>query len=180
MASLPPLIFLIGYRGSGKSTVARALARRLGWRWVDADALLEERHGRSIAQIFAAEGEAGFRDKESAILAELCKQQQSVIATGGGVILRVENRERLKAAGLCVWLTAGPATIWERLQTDATTAARRPALTVGGLAEVEELLRVREPLYRDCAHLSVSAVERSPEEIADDIQARLPPAPENR
>src|SRR5581483_8371820 len=135
--TLHSLIFLIGYRGTGKSTVARELARQLAWQWVDADALLEQRHGRSIAQIFADEGETGFRDKESAILDELCARREQVIATGGGVVLRAENRARLKAAGLSVWLTADADTIWQRLQMDTTTAGRRPALTVGGLEEVK-------------------------------------------
>jgi shikimate kinase len=79
-----------------------------------------------------------------------------------------------------VWLTADPATIWQRLQADATTVGRRPALTVGGLAEVEELLRVREPLYRACADLTVVTAGRSPEEIAEEIQARLPAPPQTR
>src|SRR4051812_42037671 len=69
-------IFLIGYRGTGKSSVARLLAERLGWQWLDADAVLEARHGRSIRQIFAEEGEAGFRDKEAALLAEFCQLRQ--------------------------------------------------------------------------------------------------------
>ncbi|HEV3116847.1 MAG TPA: shikimate kinase, partial [Gemmataceae bacterium] len=69
-------LFLIGYRGTGKSTVAGIVAAKLCWQWIDADALLEERHGRSIAQIFASEGEAGFRDKEAVLLEELCRQKQ--------------------------------------------------------------------------------------------------------
>jgi shikimate kinase len=165
-----PLIFLIGYRGTGKSTVARLLAAALGWDCIDADPLLEERHGRTIRQIFAAEGEAGFRDKEAALLQELCQRRQTVVATGGGVILREANRQRLKA-GWVVWLTADPATIWQRLQADATTAERRPNLTVGGLSEIEELLRVREPLYRACADLVVETTGRTPEQVAEAILA---------
>jgi shikimate kinase len=160
-------IFLIGYRGTGKTTVARLLAERLGWQWLDADALLEQRHGRSIKQIFAEEGEAGFRDKEAALLPELCRLRKCVIATGGGIILRPSNRETLRAAGTVVWLSADAATLWRRIQADTTTAERRPNLTGGGLGEVEELLRVREPLYRECAHRTVSAEGRSPTEVAD-------------
>ena len=165
------VIFLVGYRGTGKSTVARLLAERLGWGWVDADELLERRHGRSIRQIFAEEGEAGFRDKEAAILEELCRGERLVVATGGGIVLREDNRRRLRAAGRVVWLTADAMTIWRRLQEDPTTGARRPTLTVGGLAEVEELLRVREPLYRECADLTVSTDGRTPEEIVAAILA---------
>ena len=159
------LLFLVGYRATGKSTVARLLAERLGWGWVDADEALERRHGRTIRQIFAEEGEAGFRDKEAAILEELCRGERLVVATGGGVILREENRRRMRAAGRVVWLSADAQTIWERLQRDPTTGERRPALTVGGLAEVEELLRVREPHYRECAALSVDTRGRFPEDI---------------
>jgi shikimate kinase len=159
------LLFLVGYRGTGKSTVARLLAERLGWGWVDADELLERRHGRSIREIFAEEGEVGFRDKEAVILEELCRGERLVVATGGGVVLREENRKRMRVAGRVVWLTADAPTLWRRLQQDPTTGERRPALTVGGLEEVEELLRVREPLYRDCADFTVSTVERPPEEI---------------
>ena len=162
-------LFLVGCRGTGKSTVARLLARRLGWEWIDADALLEARCGRSIRQIFAEKGATAFRDQETELLGELCRAEQQVIATGGGVVLRPANRARLKAAGPVVWLTADATTLWQRIQADAGTAERRPNLTVGGLAEVEELLRVREPLYSECASLSISTVGRSPEQVADAI-----------
>jgi shikimate kinase len=163
------LLFLIGYRGSGKTTVARLVAEGLGWPWLDADAVLEERHGQTIRQIFAVEGEAGFRDKEAAVLADLCRLERHVIATGGGVVLRPANRELLKQAGRIVWLTADAATLHVRMHGDATTHERRPALSVGGLAEVEELLRQREPFYRECAHKMEDTVGRSPEQVAASI-----------
>jgi shikimate kinase len=165
-------LFLIGPRGAGKTTVARLLAGRLGWEWLDADAVLEARVGRSIRSLFQEEGEAGFRAREAALLEELCQGQRLVIATGGGVVLRPENRERLRAAGRVVWLTADPTTLWDRLRADETTAEQRPNLTVGGLTEVEEILRVREALYRTCAHLAVSTAGRAPEEVVDAILAR--------
>jgi len=172
----PPysLLFLIGYRGSGKSIVARLLAERLGWKWCDADVVLEARHGRNVRQIFADEGEAGFRDKEALLLEELCKLQHHVIATGGGVILRPENRQRLRDSGQVVWLTADAQTLWRRLEEDATTGERRPVLTVGGLTEIEELLRVREPWYRACAHKMVNTTGRSAADVVDAIFAILP------
>jgi shikimate kinase len=145
------------------------LAERLSWDWVDADEILETRYGRTIRQIFAEEGEAGFRDKEAAVLEELCRRQRLIVATGGGVILREANRARLRAAGRVIWLTADAQTIWSRLQQDPITSERRPTLTVGGLAEVEELLRGREPLYRACADMVVDTVGRSPEEIVTHI-----------
>ncbi len=166
-------IFLIGYRGSGKTTVARILAKQLECNWTDADTALEQRLGRSIRRIFADEGEGGFREKEAALLEELCRLEGHVVATGGGVILRENNRQRLRAAGRIVWLTADAPTLWQRLQADPTTSQSRPALTIGGLAEIEELLRVREPLYRCCADLVVDTTGRSPEEVANVILSQV-------
>lgn len=170
-ATPPPrhLLFLIGARGSGKSTVAKLLARELGWSWLDADEELEKRYGQTIRTIFAAEGEVGFRDKEATVLAELCRLPRHVIATGGGVVLRPDNRERLRTAGRVVWLTADVETLWQRVHTDASTTERRPALTVGGRAEIEEILRLREPLYRQCADLIVDTAGRLPVEAAAEI-----------
>ena len=166
---LPSLLFLIGYRGTGKTTVARLLAERLGWKWLDADDVLEGRFGRSIRAIFADEGETGFRDKEATVLGDLCKLQNHVIATGGGVIMRSENREQMRRSGLVVWLCSDAKTIWKRLQADACTAERRPDLTCGGLAEIEQLLTMRQPLYAACAHLSVDTAGREPLEIVDKV-----------
>ncbi len=163
-------LFLIGPRGSGKSTVARLLAEQLDWSWLDADDELEKRAGQSIRTLFAAEGEAGFRDRESAVLTELCRLSRHVVATGGGVVLRESNRDQLRTSGRVVWLTADVETLWRRLQGDCSTAERRPALTVGGRDEVAEVLRLREPLYRGCADLIVETAGRSPEEIADEIR----------
>jgi shikimate kinase len=160
----PPL-FLIGPRGSGKSTVARLLARKLDWNWCDADEELEKRYGQSIRAIFASEGEASFRDKESALLMELCHLPRCIIATGGGVVLRESNRALLRASGRVVGLTAEVETLWQRVQADASTAERRPPLTVGGRAEMEEILRFREPLYRQCADFVVDTTGREPPEI---------------
>ncbi len=162
-------LFLIGPRGSGKTTVARLLAARLGWDWVDADDVLEARHGRSVRVLFAEEGEAGFRDRESAVLADLCGRRRCVVSTGGGVVVREANRALLRASGFVVWLTAGAETLWRRMQEDERSADRRPMLTVGGRAEVEEILRVREPWYRECAHLTVQTEGRTAEAVAEEI-----------
>jgi shikimate kinase len=163
------MIFLIGYRGTGKTTVARVLAQRLGWKWSDADSELEVQEGRRISDIFARDGEAVFRDMEARVLAELCKLSRHVVATGGGVILRERNRERMRLAGRVVWLRADLETIWARLQADAAAGRERPALTTGGPEEVEQLLRIREPLYRACAELVVDTGGRTPQAIAEEI-----------
>ena len=164
------LLILIGYRGSGKSTIGPLLADQLDWSFIDADALLEERAGTTIRTIFATEGELAFRDRESAILAELVQRPQTVLATGGGVILREENR-RLLRQGFVVWLKADATTLWDRMQHDPTTHARRPNLVAGGFAEVEQLLAQREPLYRQCANLEIPVASLSPEQAATAILA---------
>jgi shikimate kinase len=161
-------ISLIGYRGTGKTTVARLLADRLGWQSADADELLEWRAGRTIRQIFADEGEAAFRDQEASVLAELCTLDRLVLATGGGVILRPENRTLLRT-GQVVWLTATAEVLWRRLCGDTTTSHRRPDLAQGGLAEIEELLRLRAPLYAECADWTVDTAAQAPEDVTDAI-----------
>ncbi len=163
-------LFLIGYRGSGKSTVARLLAQRLGWDWIDADEFLEKKHETTIRAVFAREGEAGFRAKEAKVLAELCRRPRCVIATGGGVVLAEGNRELLRQSGRVVWLQAGAATLHHRLQTDALSAERRPPLTdLPSLQEIESLLAAREPLYRACADLTIDVAALSPEDVVNRI-----------
>ncbi len=145
------------------------LAERLGWEWADADDVLEANHGKSIRGIFAEEGEAGFRDKEAAVLVDLCGRRRCVVSTGGGVVVREANRALLRASGRVVWLTADAETLWRRLQDDGRTGERRPALTVGGRAEVEEVLRLREAWYGECAHFTVRTEGRPPEAVAAEI-----------
>ncbi len=163
------MVFLIGPRGSGKTTVATLLAEALGWAWIDADSVLEQRAGRSIRDIFAAEGEPGFRLREREILSELCGRERTVIATGGGAVLHPENRERMRAAGTVVWLTADARTLHQRTSADASTVQRRPALGSGGIDEVVSVLATREPLYRDCAHFIVDTTARTPAEVAAEV-----------
>jgi shikimate kinase len=162
-------LFLIGLRGSGKSTIARLLAHELGWNWLDADDELEKHYGQSIRAIFATEGEPSFREKESAILAQLCRLPRYIIATGGGIVLREDNRALLRSSGRIVWLTADIDTLWQRVQADSATAERRPPLTVGGRAEMEEIIRLREPLYRQCAENTVDTSRRKPNDIVAEI-----------
>jgi shikimate kinase len=159
-------LILIGFRATGKTSVGRLLAAQLGWNFVDVDEYIEMSFGGSIAGIFAAEGESGFRKRESQALITLCGQDRHVIATGGGAILSQENRLLLRSTGFVVWLTAEPQTIWTRLQGDPTTASRRPNLTaLGGLDEVRALLAIREPLYRETADFVANADNPSPESI---------------
>ena len=167
-------VFLVGYRGSGKSTIAAALAERLGWPWLDADAELELRAGMTIKQIFDEQGEKGFRDLESAVVADLAGGDRQIIALGGGAVLRDENRGALADRGKIVWLKASPESLLARIEADTTTAARRPNLTsLGGLAEIRKLLAERTPLYESCADLMIDTENKSPAEIARQIIERL-------
>ena len=167
--TMKPLLYLIGYRGTGKTTVGQLLAHRLGWDFVDADVHLEAKRGKTIKEIFASDGEASFRDSESATLRELSARARCVIATGGGIVLREKNAALLRTSGFVVWLTADASTLAQRIQADPTTTARRPNLSMGGMAEIEELLRVREPFYRECADLEIDASGTSPESIVETI-----------
>ena len=163
-------MFLSGYRGTGKSTVARLLAPRLGWDVVDADEEIVRRAGKPIAAIFADDGEPAFRDLEERVVAELCGRDRVVVALGGGAILREATRERLLAAGPVVWLTAPAETLAARIAGDDGTAANRPALTtLDGLEEVKRLLAERTPLYKECATVSFDTGELSPEAVAERI-----------
>ena len=168
------VITLIGYRGTGKSTLAAPLALRLGWDWIDADVELERRAGRSIKQIFDTDGEPEFRRLERDLLAELLQQDRVVIAAGGGAILNVATRHDLKASGPVIWLQASAEVIERRLATDPTTGQRRPNLTTaGGREEIERLLTIREPLYRECATIIVEADSAALEQLVDEIFIQL-------
>lgn len=163
-------IILIGSRCTGKTTTGRLLAARLGWAFADVDDHIEAGAGRSVADIFATEGEPSFRDRESAALAELCARDRYVIATGGGAVVREANRPVISSGGFVVWLTAAPDALWARIQADPATAARRPNLTAGGgAAEVRALLAAREPVYRALADFTVATDALSPEAVADAI-----------
>ncbi len=161
---------LIGYRATGKTTLAKLLAERLGWDWADADAEIARRAGKSIERIFADEGEPAFRDLEVQVIADLCRRDRLVLAAGGGAPLRPENRRAIRAAGKVVWLTARPETILARMSADAATAAQRPNLTGRPpLDEIRHLLEIRTPVYRELADLVVDTESRPPAELAAEI-----------
>ncbi len=153
-------LYLIGLPGAGKSTLGRQLARRLGLAFVDADAELERRLGVTIPTIFEIEGEAVFRDREEAMLAEIIERTGIVLGTGGGVVIRAANRERLKGNGTIVYLHADPVTLRERTRRSRD----RPLLNAPDpLARLQELYAQRDPLYREIAH---HVVESDREAIA--------------
>jgi shikimate kinase len=172
------LVSLIGYRGTGKTTVAPRLAARLGWTWIDADEELERRAGCTIKQVFENEGETGFRQREREVLHDLLRRDRLVLAAGGGAILNADTRRELIAAGPVVWLTASVGTIAARIAGDVTTSARRPQLTnAGGTAEIEQLLASREPFYRECASLELNSDHLSVDDIVQRITDFVGQAP---
>src|SRR5881628_1503264 len=139
-------LFFVGMPGSGKSTLGRLMAKRLDKPFYDADVELEQRLGVSIPVIFELEGEAGFRDREAAILTELVERANTILATGGGAVIRPANRDRLKQNGTVLYLHATPATLWERTRR----SKHRPLLQAADpFARIQELYEVRDALYRE-------------------------------
>jgi shikimate kinase len=167
-------IFLIGMMGAGKTTVGRLLAQALQYEFIDCDAELERRSGVRIATMFELEGEEAFREREALLLEELTARTGIVLATGGGAVLRPENRARLRDRGLVIHLDASAAEIARRTQHDTN----RPLLPAQDrLARIESLLRVRGPLYRETAHLSFRSPARNPRRLAQTILAHAALAP---
>jgi shikimate kinase len=167
-------IALIGYRGTGKTTVAQQLALRIAWDWVDADVEVELRAGKSIAAIFADESEEAFRDLESEVVKSLCVRERTIVALGGGAVLREVNRAAIARCGAIIWLQASVESIERRLADDASTATRRPNLTKSsGQQEIAEVLAARTPIYRACATLEVDTERKTPGQIADEIVGSL-------
>ena len=149
MADAHRAIVLVGLPGSGKSTVGRHLARRLGLDFLDSDHVIEQRIGCAIRTYFELEGEQAFRDLEEATLAELVQRPDVVLSTGGGSVFREANRRAMRRHAWVVYLKASPEGLYRRLRHDTT----RPLLQVGDpLQKLKELHAVRDPLYRDVAH----------------------------
>ncbi|MBN2475389.1 MAG: shikimate kinase [Pirellulales bacterium] len=171
---------LIGYRATGKTTLARLLAERLDWDWIDADVEIERRAGKTIARVFAEDGEPAFRDLEADVIADLCRRPRLVLAAGGGAPLRPESRAAMRAAGKVVWLRARPETILGRMAADPTNPDRRPNLTDRGpLEEIVQLLKQREPVYHGSADLQVDTEGKTPEQLTVEILDRLDLGPKD-
>jgi shikimate kinase len=163
-------IYLVGPMGAGKSTIGRVLAAELHLPFRDSDRVIEERTGADIPWIFDMEGEEGFRERESAVLTELANDQRAVIATGGGIILRAQNRQLMQASGFVCYLTASIEQLVERTARDK----KRPLLQVENPRQkIIELLALREPLYREAADFIVNTDRRSPKTVAQEISSLI-------
>lgn len=166
VACRPLPIFLIGMMGSGKSTIGRALARQFERPFHDLDREIEARSGVSVATIFELEGETGFRKREAQVLDELSQQEAVVIATGGGAVLAVENRERLRSRGLVIYLQS---TLEELARRTANDRSRPLLQGVDRRARLEQLMRERQALYEETAHLTFHSGAANPRRLVKRI-----------
>jgi len=164
----PRSIVLIGFMGSGKSTIGRKLHEQLGYEFIDTDQVIEQRSGRAIREIFADEGETAFRDMESALLDELVQAPavSRVLATGGGIVGRAHNRQALRQLGFVVWLKLPAEEIHKRT---ARTNSRPLLQTDDPRAAIERLMEQREPLYREAAHLEIETANLDIDEVCAGI-----------
>ena len=163
-------LYLVGMMGSGKTSSGRPLAERLGYGFVDADAVVEQAAGCSIPEIFERDGEAGFRAVESQVLNAISQRHSLVVATGGGVVTQPENWGLLQS-GVVIWLDVLPDQLLQRLSADSTV---RPLLqTADPEAALNDLLNQRRPLYAE-ADLTVVINDETPEAVADGILQLLP------
>lgn len=159
-------IILIGFMGCGKSSIGRRLASRLGHEFLDTDDLITAAAGKSISDIFAGEGENRFRQLESKVLEGLIGSTSIVLATGGGAVLRPENREILRGIGTTVWLHSDPETLFER----ASRSRKRPLLEVENpRTTFNSLLEARLPVYQEAADLKIDATGLSHEQTVESI-----------
>lgn len=171
MAEKRDNIVLIGFMGSGKSTIGINLSYRLQCVLTDTDKVIEKKEGRSISEIFAAEGEEYFREKETELLKKLREERtRQIFSVGGGTPLRAENRKLLRELGTVVYLKVSPKTVCERLRGDTT----RPLLQgENPMEKIRTLLDEREELYREAADIIVETDGKKPAQITEEIAALL-------
>ena len=163
-------IFLVGLMGAGKTTIGRLLAKRLKKTFIDTDHELELRTGVKIPLIFELEGEDGFREREAALISELTQRQDIILATGGGAILRTENRQALAQNGTVIYLDAKVEDLWQRTQHDKN----RPLLqTNDPKAKLAELFAQRDPLYREIANILITSGQQNVQHAVREVERRL-------
>ena len=163
-------IVLIGFRGTGKSTVGRLLAKHLERDFIDSDKYIEDSTEKTIKSIFEEDGEEGFRKIEADTIAELSKADNKVISTGGGAVLKEDNVRNLKDNGFLVLLEATPEIIHNRIAQDKNTTQQRPSLTdKEPLDEIKHLIAEREPAYKSAADFTINTSYVSCEDIVNEI-----------
>lgn len=163
-------IFFVGLMGAGKTTVGRMLAKRLGKEFYDSDHEIERRTGVNIPLIFELEGEDGFRRRESAVIEDLARHHGIVLATGGGAVLRPENRQALMRNGTVIYLRANVEDLWQRTRNDRN----RPLLqTADPRSRLEQLVAERDPLYREVADIIIDTGGRAVSAIVQEIERKL-------
>ena len=163
-------IFLVGLMGSGKTTIGRALAKRLNKRFIDSDHEIEARTGAAISLIFEIEGETSFRQREADVIRDLTAQSGIVLATGGGAVLNQQSRQYLKERGIVVYLRASVNSILQRTSHDRN----RPLLqNTDPKARIEELSRQRAPLYQEVAHITIETGRPNVQSVVQNILAQL-------
>ena len=164
------MLSLVGLPGSGKSSVGKAVARRLGRTWHDSDHEIEAQLGCTIREYFALEGEDAFRDREEEALDSLSLTPSIVLSTGGGAVLREINRQRLKERGTVIYLRSSPEALYRRLKNDT----KRPLLQVADpLKRLRALYAERDPLYRECAHFVIDTHGSSLSMLVNRIMMQL-------
>lgn len=163
-------IFLIGFMGAGKSTIARALKRKLGFPLIEMDERIVQEQGMSINEIFERYGEEHFRDIESQLVLDIGHQEPSIVSCGGGVVVRPQNRQNMKKSGRIVLLSATPETVYERVKNSSD----RPILNGNMNVEyIAQLMEKRRELYEEAADITVVTDGRTREEIVQDILDKL-------
>lgn len=164
-------LYLTGYRCTGKTTVGKALAERLGWPLVDTDQIIIDAIGCSITELVDKNGWTHFRKQERITLEAVASNDHLVVSTGGGIILDARNIDTMKKTGMVVWLTASEQTIQTRMLADDATSGNRPSLTRQGLIEeIGSVLSERQPLYEKAADLTIATDGEPVSAICDQIE----------
>ena len=167
-------IFLIGYRGTGKTSVGKSLASVLDWPFIDTDCELASRVGMSISEFVHQNGWKAFRKTEQSVIQNVCTLDRHVVATGGGVVIEPQNVTRMQSSGSLIWLKALPETIRTRLANDHQSEHTRPALTSEGLIdEIDAMLKKRNSYYHEAMDLYIETDQLSIDEICNTIVAKL-------
>ena len=163
-------VFLIGPMGAGKSTIGRLLCQELKYEFFDSDKVIEERCGADIPWIFDKEGEAGFREREESVIDELTQQKGIVLSTGGGAVLRSENRQHLASRGTVIYLCTS---VDQQLARTARDRNRPLLQTADPEAVLRKLFAERDPLYRSVADIIIETDQRNPRWVIQELKKRL-------